>query len=58
MDTDKVAGAVQEGAGKVQDSVDALGDTTTQPKGKARELGGKVQQLCADTATVGQDKAT
>jgi uncharacterized protein YjbJ (UPF0337 family) len=59
MDTDKAAGAVQEVAGKVQDSVgDSLGDTTTQLKGKARELGGKVQQLYADTATVVREKAT
>ncbi|SAL01779.1 CsbD family protein [Caballeronia pedi] len=57
MDSNKAEGNVKEIAGKVQDAAgELLGDTGTQAVGKARELGGKAQQLYADTTEVVRNK--
>lgn len=56
METSKAEGAVQEVAGKIENAVgDLAGDTSTQFAGKTRELGGKAQQLCADTTSMLRD---
>ena len=57
MDSNKAEGNVKEIAGKVQDAAgELLGDTGTQAVGKARELGGKAQQLYADTTEIVRNK--
>jgi uncharacterized protein YjbJ (UPF0337 family) len=46
MDTDRIAGAANEMAGKVENAAGNIaGDARTQGAGAAREAAGKVQDL-------------
>jgi ElaB/YqjD/DUF883 family membrane-anchored ribosome-binding protein len=59
MVSDKEEGVVKGIGGSVQDVADAvLGDTGNQAAVKARELGGKAQQLYSDATDVVRLKAT
>lgn len=56
MTTDRVTGAFEDAAGKVQDAVGGLtGDTATQVKGKFRQAAGKAQGLYGQAADQAQD---
>jgi uncharacterized protein YjbJ (UPF0337 family) len=59
VDSDKAEGVFQEISGKVQNAAGVVfGDAGTQAAGKARELGGKAQQLYVDAIDVVRNKAT
>ncbi|BBU31366.1 hypothetical protein BTHE68_51000 [Burkholderia sp. THE68] len=57
MDSNSVGQTVKEIADKAQDAAgDLMGETGTQAVDKARELGGKAQQLYADTTEIVRNK--
>jgi len=56
MTTDRVTGAFQDAAGKVQDAVGGLtGDAATQAKGKLNQAAGKVRGLYGEAADQAQN---
>jgi uncharacterized protein YjbJ (UPF0337 family) len=56
MTTDRVKGAFEDAAGKVQDAVGGLtGDAATQVKGKLHQAAGKAQGLYGDAADQAQN---
>ncbi len=58
MDENQVEGTFQNVAGKVQNAAGGLmGDTGTQAEGKAREIGGKLQQNYGAAADTVKDYA-
>lgn len=59
MDENQVDGTVQDVAGKVQNAAGGLmGDSKTQAEGKAREIGGKLQQNYGAAADQVKDYAS
>lgn len=58
MSENRVEGAFQNVAGKVQDAVGGLtGDTRTQAEGKARQVAGKAQGAYGEAADQARDVA-
>lgn len=58
MNENRVEGAFQNVAGKVQDAVGGLtGDSRTQAEGKARQVAGKVQDAYGQAADQARDAA-
>ncbi|QYD67056.1 CsbD family protein [Paraburkholderia edwinii] len=56
METSKIEGTLQKSAGYVEKTLgDALGDTSAQVSGKAKELTGKAQKLYGDVRGVVKD---
>jgi uncharacterized protein YjbJ (UPF0337 family) len=56
MDTTRAEGAVREAVGNAQDTIgEVIGDASMQLSGKAKELRGKAQQLCVDSAAITRD---
>jgi ElaB/YqjD/DUF883 family membrane-anchored ribosome-binding protein len=56
MDENRIEGAAKEGVGRLQDTFGAaVGDATTQLKGKLNEAAGKAQNLYGQAADQARD---